>query len=345
MYVYFGLNALQLTLNFLSLFKVGTVKYHDSINKAQQKMLLSVEQLTQWHLPINPINYAVSYEVVGKKNSALIAAIDQQLAKNKQLDAFFIENNFKDYVLGQSKFRDDLVDDVSDVLGNVQAYCQQSAQCSQHLIDELDEGLVKIQRDHNSATSVIAQLKQTTQDLQTQQHQLVAQLSHVEKQTAKLKNELDEIHQKIYLDPLTGLCNRKSMAKHVDIWRENTPHRKIAIIVLNIDHFPEFTQRFGALLTDVILSKTANKINSYVSDSGLPVRTGGDEFVILLPDVEASIASEIAEKIKLGVEKLRFVSIKSGVRLPKMTLSAIASEMQAKENIDTCISRVSHLKG
>ena len=55
------------------------------------------------------------------------------------------------------------------------------------------------------------------------------------------------------------------------------------------------------------------KQGSYVGESGLPVRSAGDEFLILLPDVERNIAGEIAKKIKQGVEKLRFVN--SGLRM------------------------------
>ncbi|MFT6918301.1 MAG: diguanylate cyclase [Cognaticolwellia sp.] len=44
------------------------------------------------------------------------------------------------------------------------------------------------------------------------------------------------------------------------------------------------------------LTKIANKISSYVNESGLMIRSAGDEFLLLLLDVERSMAGEIAEK-------------------------------------------------
>ena len=109
--------------------------------------------------------------------------------------------------------------------------------------------------------------------------------------------------------------------------------------MISVDHFKTFSERFGALIGDVILSKIAKKVASYVDDSGLPVRSASDEFILLLPDVDGDIASEIAEKIKQGVAKLRFVSVQSGVRLPKMSISCGISEMKNQESLNKLISR------
>ena len=129
------------------------------------------------------------------------------------------------------------------------------------------------------------------------------------------------------------------MSKHADTWLSEDADRGIAAIVISVDHFKKFSDRFGVLIGDVILSKIAKKVSSYVDDSGLPVRSASDEFIILLPDVDGGVASEIAEKIKQGVEKLRFVSVQSGVRLPKMSISCGISEMQSKEPLKQFISR------
>ena len=89
----------------------------------------------------------------------------------------------------------------------------------------------------------------------------------------------------------------------------------------------------------MILSKIAGKINRYVDDSGLPVRTGNHEFLILLPDVDQSITGEIAEKIRQGVEKIRFISSKSGMRLPQMTISLGVTEYKLSESLDSLMKR------
>ena len=150
---------------------------------------------------------------------------------------------------------------------------------------------------------------------------------------------LRKLRKEIYLDPVTGLHNRKAMTKHVEAWLSEDDEKGIAAIVINVDHFEEFNERFGVLIGDVILSKIAKKVASYVDDSGLPVRSANDEFIVLLPDVDNDIANEIAEKIKQGVDKIRFVSVQSGVRLPKMSISCGTSEIQPKESLNRFINR------
>jgi diguanylate cyclase len=102
-------------------------------------------------------------------------------------------------------------------------------------------------------------------------------------------------------------------------------------------------EQLGSLISDVLLTKVANKISSYVGESGLPVRSAGDEFLILLPDVERNIAGEIAKKIKQGVEKLRFVSSKSGTRLPQMTLSIGVSDYNVATSANSIVTQTRKL--
>ncbi len=303
-------------------------------------MTLAVAQLNQWHLPVNPINYAVSYEYCKNKKPILTASIKHLLLSGKGLDSFFMEQLFKDHLLEQSKFRDDIISDLSQLFTQIQESCLKSTSGAQDLIEQLDDNIPALMsNDRNEVKSAISKLHQASTLFKKQQQQLAEQLELSQLQTQALECELEEVRQEIYLDPVTGLHNRKAMSKHVDAWLSEDAERGIAAIVVSVDHFHQFNERFGALIGDVILSKIAKKVASYVDDSGLPVRSASDEFIVLLPDVDGSIANEIAEKIKQGIEKLRFVSVQSGVRLPKMSISCGISEMKDKEPLNQFINR------
>jgi len=303
-------------------------------------MALSVAQLNQWNLPVNPINYAVSYEYCKNTNPLLIANIKHLLLSGTGLDSFFMEQLYKDYFLEQSKFRDDIISDISQLFSQVQESCLQSSSGAQDFIDQIDDNVPALMSsDKREVKSAISKLHKASIVFKKQQQGLVEKLELSQLQTQILEAELEEVRQEMYLDPVTGLKNRKAMSKYVDTWLSEDAERSIAAIVISVDHFKTFSERFGELIGDVILSKIAKKIASYVDDSGLPVRSASDEFIILLPDVDGSIASEIAEKIKQGVEKLRFVSIQSGVRLPKMSVSCGISEMKNQEPLNQLINR------
>lgn len=316
------------------------MKYHDSIKQANKILTLAVTQLKQWRLPVNPINYAVSYEYCKNKKPTLTASIKRMLLSGKDIDDFFMEQLYKEHLLGQSKFRDEILTDLSQLFTQVNANCQQSASSAQSFIEQLDNNIPALMSDKKSdIKTVISKLHHASATFKTQQEQLVEQLQLAQLQTKALEEELDEVRQEIYLDPVTGLYNKKAMSKHVEAWLSEDSEKGIAAIVLNIDHFNQFNERFGVLIGDVILSKIAKKVASYVDESGLPVRSANDEFIVLLPDIDHSIANEIAEKIKQGVEKIRFVSIQSGVRLPKMSVSCGTSEIRPKESLNHFINR------
>jgi diguanylate cyclase len=303
-------------------------------------MKLAVAQLNQWSLPVNPINYSVSYEYCKKNNSLLIANIKHLLLSGKRLDSFFMEQLYKDYLLEQSKFRDEIISDISLLFSQIKDSYQQSSLGTQDFIEQLDDNISSLMSNNrNEVKSAVKKLHQASRAFKKQQQALVEQIEISQLQTQNLEAELEEARQELYLDPVTGLHNRKGMSKHVEAWLTEDAQRNIAAIVISVDHFKAFSERFGLLIGDVILSKIAKKVASYVDDSGLPVRSASDEFILLLPDVDGGIASEIAEKIKQGVEKLRFISVQSGVRLPKMSISCGISEMKKKESLNQFLNR------
>ncbi len=303
-------------------------------------MTLSVAQLKQWHLPVNPINYAVSYEYIKNNKPILTATIKQQIQSKKSLDGFFMEDIFKQFVLQQSKFRNEIISDLSSLLHTVKNNNTDSSSSAQILIKQLDENIPELLTDDKKKIrAAVTKLHKASTLFKKQQLRLAEQLKNSQNKAKELEVELLEVRKEVYLDPVTGLHNLKSMTKYIDTWQSQDNDKQVSAIIISINHFDQFSLQFGALIGDVILSKIAKKISSYVDDSGLPVRSGHDEFIILIPDTDDSIASEVAEKIKQGIEKLRFVSVQSGVRLPQMNISFGVSEMQQKEPISQFIKR------
>lgn len=305
---------------------------------------MAVKQIQLWRVPATPINYAVAYEYISANNKELNLAIQQQLKLNKSLDAFFLQESYQEFIIGKSSLREDIINDVSTLIDKVQSNTQHSSHAITGFIKHIDVNLQQIQSQDKIQSAIAAkQIYQASRLFKQQQNKLLEQLKSTQQNTQKLKLELEEVKKEIYLDPITGLYNRQAMTKHLETWMSEDPHKKIAAIVINIDKFPQIKDRFGPLISDVLLSKVANKVSSYVGESGLPVRSSNNEFLILLPEMQRSTASEIAEKIRQGVDKLRFISSKSGVRLPKMSISLAVNDFKASENIHLVVSKTRHL--
>ena len=303
-------------------------------------MALSLETLSDWRLPATPINYAVVYEYTAAKNTDLKKAIEHHLKVKGFPDNFTIEQWYLDFIIGQNNVREEIIEDMDEVITQIQKSCLQSSINTQNLTTGMEKDIAFIEQGNPEEIKMAAlRLKKASKALKSQQQKLAEQMVLSQQKTNALKEELEEVKKDIYIDSITGLYNKKALNKHFDAWITENPKKKIGALVIDIDHFNEFSEKFGSLIGDVILSKIAQKISGYVDDSGLPVRTGNHEFLILLPDVEQNIASEIAEKIRQGVEKIRFISSKSGIRLPQMTISLGVSDYRLNESLDSLLNR------
>ncbi|ETD39287.1 diguanylate cyclase [Pseudomonas chlororaphis subsp. aurantiaca PB-St2] len=108
-------------------------------------------------------------------------------------------------------------------------------------------------------------------------------------------------------DGLTGLANRRHLERNLELeWRRAARQRSsISLIMLDIDHFKRFNDRYGHVAGDHCICAVSRAISQHVRrPSDLAVRYGGEEFAILLPDTEPGGAYVLAESIRLAVQEL-----------------------------------------
>ena len=184
----------------------------------------------------------------------------------------------------------------------------------------------------------IAALEGALKQFQVQKNNLSTTLEIYQKESERLTSELAQVRQDINLDPITGLFNKKAIASHITSWRQQHSPCSISAITIKITDFHKVEKEFGVLFTDIILSKIANKIASYVNDSGLPVRLNYDEFILFLPQIDNKIATEIGIKIRQGIQRMRFVSVRSDIKIPQINIDFSVSRMKEDDGIDDFIN-------
>ena len=311
------------------------MKYQDSLQQASEKAAQVKIFLQRIKLAAHPVNYAVCYEYISGQNEQLCHIIEQKLTAQAPLDDFVMADLYSRFLTRDNPKQEQLLQDATGMVSRVAAYTDVAAEQLDDYLQQLDTGILQLQQHPNPDTkinSTVAQLQQATREFRLSQQQMQQQLLLANQQSHQLRHELEQLKQQRLLDPLTGLYNRLAMQNQLDVWFSEQPQRRVAAIAVNLDHFSRFNQDYGSAIGDVILAKVARKISSYVQSSGLPVRSGGEEFLILLPDVDLRSASEIAEQVRRGVEKLRFVSSRSKKTLPKVTISLGVSLYQHSEN-------------
>ena len=115
--------------------------------------------------------------------------------------------------------------------------------------------------------------------------------------------ELRKIEHHATTDALTGLGNRHSMEESFprEIARCEQDDSPVSLIMIDVDNFKDFNDKFGHIAGDRALTAVARILRAQFRPRDVLVRYGGDEFAVLLPDVDAEKALVIADRIRSSV--------------------------------------------
>jgi diguanylate cyclase (GGDEF)-like protein/PAS domain S-box-containing protein len=113
-----------------------------------------------------------------------------------------------------------------------------------------------------------------------------------------------KIQDLIHQDALTGLPNRQFLVDLIkqELEKVEKSHLLLAVMFLDLDKFKNINDRFGHDVGDEILKTMAVRLSALVRDTDIVARSGGDEFVIVLPEInQQTDAALIAKKIIEGL--------------------------------------------
>ncbi|ROT93945.1 diguanylate cyclase [Altererythrobacter sp. FM1] len=117
----------------------------------------------------------------------------------------------------------------------------------------------------------------------------------------------DALRASALTDPLTGLGNRRSLDKVLEQVAANTlkAGHPLSCLMLDVDNFKRFNDSHGHDAGDAILRQVGASLRDFTRDGALAFRYGGEEFVLLLPDVDLRTAVERAEEIRTHIASVR----------------------------------------
>lgn len=138
---------------------------------------------------------------------------------------------------------------------------------------------------------------------------LVARGASVRKQDITTRFELEKSHQKMellsYQDALTGAWNRRFLEAQFDGYRESMQKSGTLVhfALLDIDNFKKMNDQCGHMYGDQVLCWLASAFQQSIGEAGFAVRTGGDEFGLLVSgDEPESVISEAVEAVRSVAE-------------------------------------------
>ena len=118
--------------------------------------------------------------------------------------------------------------------------------------------------------------------------------------TSKKLSE-EELHRRAHHDPLTGLSNRLSFNERLDqdLARARRNKNMLALLYIDLDKFKPINDTYSHQVGDLVLREVANRLQSVVREIDTVARIGGDEFVVILSEIDT------ADHIDIVVAKIR----------------------------------------
>ena len=142
----------------------------------------------------------------------------------------------------------------------------------------------------------------------------ITQRKQTEEQLAQKNRDLQDAYVQMRrmatTDTLTGLLNRREIIRLIEAEGKRYLRTKktFSVIMADIDHFKRINDLYRHQMGDSILVGLAALFQQSVRSLDSVARWGGEEFLFLLPDTEEAAAAELAERIRVAVQEMRFAA-------------------------------------
>lgn len=142
------------------------------------------------------------------------------------------------------------------------------------------------------------------------------------------------------MDPLTGTYNRRTFLEIAEreLARARRANQPLSLIMVDIDHFRQVNERYGERMGDDVLLRFADVLRTALRKEDMLVRFGGDEFIVLLPEVPGPGAVVVAGRIRrfIGEDDFRV----GGQSIAVTASLGVAARLdEGPESMDTLIGR------
>ncbi len=144
------------------------------------------------------------------------------------------------------------------------------------------------------------------------------------------------LHKLATVDSLTGIYNRHHINEELDIEleRANRYNGMFALIMFDLDHFKQINDTYGHDVGDKVLKKFSRLVLNEIRESDRFGRWGGEEFILILPELNKEQALQVAEKLRKDISIHKFEGV------PQVTVSIGVSTYHPESTKKSLLKRV-----
>lgn len=284
----------------------------------------------------SPEHYAIWYHYAAGKNKELIHEVDKVFENavpfTRETGAYL----YNKYVTPQSgqKAVDDAAQDVNKMLQEVMTLVNNFSGETSNYNKGVDQSLNTLTKslEETDVKSVVKNLVEATTALKKSGEQMNKKLEESKTEISNLRKNLQQVTNESQRDFLTGTYNRKTFERFYDEYaahakQSNTP---LCMIVIDIDHFKQFNDKFGHLIGDEVLKIVARSLTDSLKGRDIVARFGGEEFIVLLQETPIDIAMKVADMVRKTIASKELKRKDTGQIYGTITVSMGVSEFRAQ---------------
>ena len=158
--------------------------------------------------------------------------------------------------------------------------------------------------------------------------------------TEQLRSSVKASIELAVTDSLTGLYNRRYLETHLTSLIEHFINRgkSLAVLAVDVDFFKPINDTYGHDAGDKVLQELAARIRENTRSIDLCCRTGGEEFVLVLPSTNMEAAHVIAERLRKSIASKVFTAGPS-TGIPVTISIGVATLSNAEDTLETLLKR------
>jgi diguanylate cyclase len=287
-----------------------------------------------------PRNYALVYEFLNTTDADFIKEFGALGSRPTQLQLDEIGKKFLPHHHGMTVVEETRQRVSGEIKGLIRLYRQDQAarrQYSDLLGNTCSRISAKTASGPVGVDALVEVLSSATGDNLEKAEAFVRQLVERADEMAQVRSELEEYKRLATIDAITGLSNRRAFDERLsEIYMDPFGISHHALLVADIDHFKKFNDTYGHQVGDRVLSAVAGVMKNSLSEETFVARTGGEEFAIVLSGTTADIATGIADRIRLVVEKTSLKDHSGGLDCGRITITfglCMASDAAGPEDL------------
>jgi diguanylate cyclase len=300
---------------------------------------LAMSKIKALKLAADPLGFELWYTYATGRKPELNRRINEVIFNNSSLDELDeIANEFLSMARTQ-KVGTELTDEINRVVETLGGLTD-AASAGRSGCAEASKRL-KTSKDVDAIRAVALSLEQSLAAFEMRTAVLEQRLAASTEEITRLKDQLQAVSTEASLDSLTGLLTRRRFdaAFEEAVASTITRNSVMSLLMLDIDHFKKFNDRFGHLIGDSVLGLVGSTLRQLIKGHDVAARYGGEEFAIILPDTDAAGAVALAEQIRKTIWRRELKQRSSAESLGSISVSIGAAQLQADESAESLIER------